>query len=236
MMYLSIIIPAYNEAQRIKWSLSKIDEFLCSKNYDYEVIIVDDGSTDKTINEALRSRLDKRKKLKIIKNDMNRGKGYSVKRGILNSHGEFLLISDADLSTPIEELDKLFHCINNGYDIVIGSRSVADSDVQIHQSWYREKMGKVFNIFVKFLLLRNFNDTQCGFKLLKGNVARNLALLMRIRGFCFDVELLYLARIKGYRIKETGVIWRNSPQSKVKIISSSSTMFLDLFKIKLMHK
>lgn len=235
-MYLSIIIPAYNEAKKIKSTLSKIDEFISSKNYDYEVIIVDDGSTDKTIDEALKSRLDKGKKLKIIKNDINRGKGYSVKRGILNSQGEFLLISDADLSTPIEELDKLFHYINNGYDIVIGSRSVVDSDVQIHQPWYREKMGKVFNIFVKFLLLINFHDTQCGFKLLKGNVARDLALLMKIRDFCFDVELLYLAKIKGYRTKETGVIWRNSPQSKVKIISSSSTMFLDLFKIKHMHK
>jgi len=235
-MYLSIIIPAYNEAKRIKLTLSKIDEFLCSKKYVYELILVDDGSTDKTIDEALRSRLDNSKNLRIIKNDINRGKGYSVKTGILNSRGEFLLISDADLSTPIQELDKLFHYMSNGYDIVIGSRSVEDSDVQIHQRWYREKMGKVFNIFVKFLLLSNFNDTQCGFKLIKGKVARNLALLMKIQGFCFDVELLYLAKKKGYRIKEIGVIWRNSPQSRVKIISSSSSMFLDLFKIRFRHK
>lgn len=235
-MYLSIVIPAYNEEERIVATLSKIYDFLKTKEYDYEIIVVDDGSTDKTVLEVQQSELFKDNKSGIIKNWINMGKGFSVKRGILASRGDYVLFSDADLSTPIEEADKLFSYINKGYDIVIGSRSVKDSDVKIHQPWHREKMGKTFNLFVKLLLMKDFNDTQCGFKLFGGNIARKLAPLLKIDGFCFDAEMLYLAKIKGYKIKELGVVWKNSPQTKVEAIGSSINMFLDLLKIKALRR
>src|SRR3989344_5891622 len=164
-VYLSIIIPAYNEEKRIGSTLSKVCGFLKTKNYEHEVILVDDGSNDKTILEAKDSELAKTNKLKIVKNGMNKGKGFSVKNGVLNSAGEFVLFSDADLSTPIEEADKLFNYMGKGYDIVIGSRSIAGSDVRVRQPFYREKMGRVFNFFVSSLLMGGFVDTQCGFKL-----------------------------------------------------------------------
>jgi len=234
-VYLSIIIPAYNEEKRIGSTLSKVCGFLKTKNYEHEVILVDDGSNDKTILEAKDSELAKTNKLKIVKNGMNKGKGFSVKNGVLNSAGEFVLFSDADLSTPIEEADKLFNYMGKGYDIVIGSRSIAGSDVRVRQPFYREKMGRVFNFFVSSLLMGGFVDTQCGFKLFKGDIARELGKDLTINGFCFDVEMLYLAKRKGYRIAEVGIAWENSPQSKVRVFSSSLSMFMDILKIKRRH-
>jgi len=234
-VYLSIIIPAYNEEKRIGPTLSRIYGFLKTKNYEYEVIFIDDGSNDRTISEAKDSELSKADKLKIVKNGMNKGKGFSVKKGILSSAGEHLLFSDADLSTPIEEADKLFNYMEKGYDIVIGSRSIAGSDVKIHQPFYREKMGRIFNFLVNSLLMSGFNDTQCGFKLFKGDIARQIGKELTINGFCFDVEMLYLAKKKGYRIAEVGIIWENSPQSRVRVISSSLSMFMDIFRIKRAH-
>lgn len=232
MTYLSVIIPAYNEEKRIGNSLSGIYSFLTTKDYGYEVILVDDGSSDNTVIEAEKSALAKEGRLKIIKNGTNRGKGFSVKNGIMNSGGSYVLFSDADLSTPIGETDNLFSHIDQGYDIVIGSRSIKGSDVRVPQARHREAMGKIFNFFVKLLLMREFNDTQCGFKLFKGDIARELARSMKIDGFCFDVEMLYLAKKKGCSIKELGVKWENSPESKVRLFGSSADMFFDLFKIR----
>jgi len=234
-MYLSIIIPAYNEEKRIGATLSKIYEFLKDKKYDFEVIAVDDGSVDNTVSIISESRLAKENKLKILRNGDNKGKGYSVKRGIINSGGDYVLFSDADLSTPIEELDKFLNSMPEGCDMVIGSRSIKDSDIKVRQPWYRESMGKIFNFFVKLLLIREFNDTQCGFKLIKGDAARELAGLMKINGFAFDVEMLYLAHKKGYKIKEKGVSWNNSAETKVRLLHSSTSMFLDLLRIKAIH-
>lgn len=234
-IYLSIIIPSYNEEKRIGLTLSKICGFLKTKSYEYEIILVDDGSNDKTILEAKDSELAKTNKLNIIKNVTNKGKGFSVKSGILNSSGEYILFSDADLSTPIEETGKLFGYIEKGYDIVIGSRSITGSDVKVHQPFYREKMGRIFNFFVNILLISGFNDTQCGFKLFKGSIAREIGRELTIDGFCFDVEMLYLAKKKGCRIAEVGIVWENSPQSKVRVISSSLAMFIDLLKIRRRH-
>jgi dolichyl-phosphate beta-glucosyltransferase len=236
MTYLSIIIPAYNEERRIANTLDRISRFLKTKDYSYEVILVDDGSVDWTVSVAGNSVLAKEGRLKVVKNHANKGKGFSVRSGILNSAGEYVLFSDADLSTPIEEMDKLFNSMKEGYDVVIGSRALEGSLVSVHQPWYREIMGKTFNFFVKALLMRGFNDTQCGFKLFKGDVAREIAGDMKTEGFCFDVEMLYLAKIKGYNIREIGVMWENSPESKVRLISSPLSMLTDLFNIKRIHK
>lgn len=235
-MYLSVIIPAYNEEKRIGATLSRIHSYLSARKYDFEVLVVDDGSCDDTVLEAETSRLNSEGKLKVLRNGVNRGKGYSVKNGILNSKGEYVLFSDADLSTPIEEVEKLFAAIKNGSDIAIGSRDVDASRVKVRQPRYREIMGRVFNLFVKTFLIRDFNDTQCGFKLFRGAVARDLAASLVIDGFCFDVEMLYLAVKRGYKVSELGVVWENSLLSKVKILGSSSTMFLDLLRIKAAHK
>ena len=235
MIHLSIIIPAYNEGRRIGGTLDKIYDFLSKKKYDYEVILVDDGSSDDTTGIARSSRLHREGKLKIIENGKNRGKGFSVRNGMLNSRGEYILFSDADLSTPIEEIDKLFDSINAGYDIVIGSRGLKESDIKIYQPWYRRTMGKVFNYFVKFMLLSEFNDTQCGFKLFKGKVAKSIAANFKINGFAFDVEMLYIAAKKGYKVKEASVVWRNSYHSTVNPIFEPLKMFRDLVKIKMIH-
>ncbi len=234
-MRISIIIPAYNEEYRIGRTLEKIRNFLKKKDYTYEVLVVDDGSTDKTAQTALDSALCKEGHLRLIKNEANRGKGYSVKKGIISSLGEYILFSDADLSTPIEQLDKLFGFINNGYDIVIGSRALPDSDVRVHQPWYRERMGKTFNFLVKSMLMKGINDTQCGFKLFKSSLAKEIASNMKLNGFSFDVEMLYLAVKNKYKIKEVPVIWMNSPKSKVSPVFDSTRMFFDLIRIRLMH-
>ncbi|MFC1480180.1 dolichyl-phosphate beta-glucosyltransferase [Candidatus Omnitrophota bacterium] len=235
-IFLSVIIPAYNEEKRIAQTLDRVHDCMKGKEYGYEVIVVDDGSADDTLLKVADSCLVADNKLRVISNGENRGKGFSIKRGVLESKGDYVLFSDADMSTPIEEVDKLFDEIRQGYDIAIGSRSISGSEIKVRQPWYREKMGRVFNGFVRIFLLRGFNDTQCGFKLFKGEAIRSIARDLKIDGFCFDVEILYLAKKKGYKVKETGVAWDNCLDSRVKVIGSSANMFLDLFKIKKIHR
>jgi dolichyl-phosphate beta-glucosyltransferase len=235
MIYLSVIVPAYNEERRIAATLERIYKFLATKDYDFEIIMVDDGSTDGTVAVAEKSRCATDHKLAILKNVINRGKGASVRNGIAASSGKYVVFSDADLSTPIEELDGFIDMMDKGCDVVIGSRASAGSRVVVRQPFYRQTMGKVFNLLVKAILLKGLNDTQCGFKLFRGVVAREIAGEMKIEGFCFDVEMLYLARIKGYNIREKGVMWKNSVDSKVRLVNSSVSMFADLLRIRMLH-
>jgi dolichyl-phosphate beta-glucosyltransferase len=167
-----------------------------------------------------------------FKNEMNRGKGYAIRRGIREAKGEVLLFSDADFSTPIEEFPKLAGYLENGYDIAIGSRSLPDSNVEVHQAWVREGMGKVFNLLVQAIVLRGFIDTQCGFKCVKRERVLPLLPKMAVDGFCYDVELLFLAKKAGLKIVEVPVTWVNDPVSKVHILKDSTKMFLDLLWIR----
>ena len=220
---ISIVIPVYNEEQRIGKTLKIINNYLNKKNIDYELIIVDDGSTDDSIKvvEDFFSHYPQIK-YKLLKNYKNLGKGAAVRKGVLSACGELVYFTDADLSTPIEEMFKFVDIIEKeGYDIVIGSRGLKESKILVHQPFYRETMGKIFNKIIKILLMNDFNDTQCGAKMFKNEVAKKVFSLSTINNFAFDVEILYFAKKLGYKIKEVSVVWKNSKGSKVKLLTDS---------------
>lgn len=230
-MVLSVIIPAYNEEKRLPRTLATLHHYLEDQPYHYELIIVDDGSTDQTVPMA-KHFLQQVGKGILLENGVNRGKGYSVRQGVLHSHGEYVLFSDADLSTPIQEVEKLFYFLKQGYDIAIGSRGLGASDIQIHQPWYREYMGKIFNRFARSFMLTQFADTQCGFKCFRGKVARKLFQQQQIDHFSFDVEVLFLAARQNYRIKEVPIQWFDEPNTRVHALHDATKMFKDLLKIR----
>jgi len=225
---ISVVIPAYNESKRIKRTLLQIEQYLSKHKAKYEIIVIDDGSTDDTVKVVKSLKI---KNLKILINRKNMGKGGSVRKGMLNSRGEYVLFSDADLSTPIEELDKLLRHIKK-YDIVIGSRALSGSNIKQHQPALREIIGKTFNFLVRFFTGLKIKDTQCGFKLFKGEATKEIFQKQKTRGFSFDVEVLYLAKRMRYSIKEVPITWINSPQSKVSAVKDSIKMLLDIIRIR----
>jgi dolichyl-phosphate beta-glucosyltransferase len=231
-IFLSVVIPAYNEEKRLAETLHKIQDHLKGQNYSWEIILVDDGSTDGTLRVAEES-FKGVPNSKILTRANNLGKGCSVREGVLKARGQYILFSDADLSTPIEELDKCFSWIAEGYDIAIGSRGLRDSDVQIPQSLPRRTMGKIFNLIVQALVFKGIKDTQCGFKLFRREPALELFRHSRLRGFGFDVEILFSALQKRYKIKEIPVVWRNFPPSRVRLVSSSAKMLFEVLEIRL---
>jgi dolichyl-phosphate beta-glucosyltransferase len=229
---ISIIIAAYNEEKRIRQSLLKVKEYLTALDMDYKIIVVDDGSTDYT-SKVVTDLTPDIPHLKVIRYETNMGKGYALRKGVLASKGEIVLLTDADLSTPIEELSRLLPLIyDNTCDIAIGSRALALSKIIKKQPWWRQSMGKLFNKIVKIVVLDDFNDTQCGFKMFSGDIARGLFNKARINRFAYDVEILALAKKKGYRISEVPIRWINSPESKVNPIRDSLQMLFDLLRIR----
>ncbi|MEW6356891.1 MAG: dolichyl-phosphate beta-glucosyltransferase [Planctomycetota bacterium] len=230
---ISVVIPAYNEASRIKDSLGRIASYFERQAVSYEVIVVDDGSTDDTA-AVVRSMAKRIEHLRLLTSNTNRGKGHAVRHGIAAARGDYVLMSDADLSTPIEEVEKLMRALKvGGYDVAIGSRAMPQSDVRLRQTPVREGMGKLFNLLVRLLVMRGFGDTQCGFKCFRANAARLIFTRQRIDGFCFDVEALMIARKAGLRVKEVPVVWLNSPESRVHILHAPIQMFWDLLRIAL---
>lgn len=229
---LSIVIPAFNEEQRIGESLKKIYNYFREKNLNFEIIVVNDGSYDGTEKVVLEFYKTVQGELKILSNERNFGKGYSVRCGILNSKAKKILFTDSDLSTPIEEFEKLNYWLEQNYDIAIGSRALKDSEVLVPQPFYREYAGKIFNLPVQMFFLPGIKDTQCGFKLFKSPIAKRIFSIQRIWGFSFDVETLYLAKKFGYKIKEVPVRWINSKDSKVNILKAPMQMIFELIKIR----
>jgi dolichyl-phosphate beta-glucosyltransferase len=227
---LSVVIPAYNEARRLPETLARLRAWLASMAWPAELVVVDDGSTDGTAQIA---RDTCGEGITVLRHEPNRGKGYAVRRGMLAATGERRLMTDADLSTPIEELPRLVRELDDGAEIAIGSRAVAGARIEVHQSVYREAMGRTFNRLVQLLLLPGLRDTQCGFKLFSARAAGEAFGSCRLDGFSFDVEALFIARRRGLRIVEVPVVWRNDEASRVSL-GGGGAAFVDLFRIRLL--
>jgi glycosyltransferase involved in cell wall biosynthesis len=227
---VSIVVPAFNEAHRIGDSINKIDAFMRQAPFCCELIVVDDGSTDNTA--AVVSQVPARA-LRVVRNNENHGKGYTVRQGVLAATGKYVLFTDADLSAPIGELDKLLEvAVKEGVDVVIGSRAIDRRFIEKHQSALRELSGQTFNVMVRLLLGLNLHDTQCGFKLFDREKSRRIFEQQRTQGFGFDPELLFLARRAGLTISEIPVRWSHAEGSKIRLFRDGMRMFLDLVQIR----
>ena len=232
--YLSVIIPAYNEAKSLPLTLIDIDKHLSTVDYPYEIIVVDDGSKDAT-EEVVRRFSHLMKNLRLIDNKQNHGKGWVVRQGMLEAKGEIRLFMDADNSTSVDQFSKMIPYLSakggKGYDVVIGSRDVKGAKLVPPQPWYKRLAGDMGNLVIQALLLPGMWDSQCGFKAFTEEAAIKIFSLMKISRWAFDVEALALAKKMNYKIKEIPVTWVNNPFSRVKL-SSYINFFREVFKIK----
>lgn len=229
MVELSVVVPAYNEARRLGASLERICAYLAQRGAANEVIVVDDGSVDGTAEVATRFPVT------LLRLERNAGKGAALRHGVLASRGRRVLLSDADLSTPIEEVERLEPVLAEA-PVVLGSRALASSRITRRQPRGRELMGKTFNLVLRLLGFTAMRDTQCGFKLLDGAVARELFAELETRRFAYDVELVWLARRHGHAVREVGVEWADSPDSRVHPLRDSSRMLWDVLRLRLRRR
>ena len=227
----SIIIPAYNEAARVGATVEKVLVHVAQRGWDAEVIVVDDGSGDNTA-EIIRGLAARNPQLHLLENPGNRGKGYSVRNGMLHAQGELLLFSDADLSSPIAEADKLFAAIASGTDIAIGSRWLR-RDLQTQpQPLHRQLFGRIFNLMLRIALGLRFKDTQCGFKAFTRHAAKTIFPLQEIERWGFDPELLYLAGRLGFKVVEVPVEWAHREGTRINPLRDGARMFADMLRIR----
>jgi dolichyl-phosphate beta-glucosyltransferase len=227
--FLSIVIPALNEANRLPRTLSQIDEFLSRQPYSAEVIVVENGSTDNTV-EVVRQFAQDHPYVKLFAG-VPRGKGRAVKRGMLEACGEYRFICDADLSMPIEELAKFLPPALDHYGVAIGSRE-AHGAKRYDEPWYRHLMGRINNFLIKLITVRGFEDTQCGFKSFSREAAEDLFHVQRMNGIGFDIELLYVAQKRGYRIVEVPINWYYNGDSKMRLFQDSLGIIREMFEIR----
>ena len=228
---LSIVIPCYNEEQRLPRTIEQIHRYLDGKNASYELVLVDDGSADGT-RLIMDAAAERHSAVRIEALPRNRGKGRALAVGVQAASGDEILLTDADLSTPIEELDKLQAALNNGAGVAIGSRALRASRVEISQPIYRVLMGKAFNLIVQAVLLPGIWDTQCGFKLFRAEVAHKVFAGLTTDGFGYDPEVLFRARRQGVKIVEVPVVWRNSAPTTVSPIRSSLDMLKHVLRVR----
>lgn len=229
---LSIVVPAYNEEKKINSTFSRLERFFSQKDYIVEYVFVEDGSSDATL-EILKN-MEKAKPgiVKILVNEKNMGKGYSIKRGMLASSGDYVLFMDVDMATPLQTFTE-FEKYLGDYDIVMGSRWCLEANIRIPQPFIRKCMGHVFYALVKTLYLKNVTDTNCGFKCYRKNVANDIFSRQMLRGWGFDVEILYIAQKRGYRIKEVPVVWAHGRGSKVNLLKVPFLTLAELIRIKI---
>ncbi len=236
-MKASLIIPAYNERNRIDASLREVASWCAGRpgGWHWDVILVDDGSTDRTRNAARQVAEEANLPLTVLVHSKNRGKGAAIRTGVLAAAGDAILISDADLSTPLSEWTKLAERLPT-HPVAIGSRAIDEGLVRRRQPFYRVLLGKAGNKIIQLFAIPGIRDTQCGFKLFRGDVARELFGEARIDRFAYDVEVLFLARRRGYAIAEVPVLWFNSPESKVSVWRDTPRTLWDVLRIRWMHR
>ena len=225
---LSVVVPAYNEEVRLKATLPAMIEYLEQSRRSFEVLVVDDGSADATVEVASEYT---HRGVWVLELARNRGKGAALRHGVVASSGAKVLLCDADLSTPIEELETLEPYLAKA-KLVLGSRDVDGARVELHQPWHRERMGKTFNFVVRSLGMGDFRDTQCGFKLMDGAAARDLFPALTIERFAYDVELVWEAQRRGWPVVEVGVVWRDSPVSRVRPLADAPRMIRDVLRVR----
>jgi dolichyl-phosphate beta-glucosyltransferase len=229
---LSVVIPAWNEERRLPDTLRGVVAYLEPRGRPFEVVVVDDGSTDGTADVVEKLGWPT---VRVLRSGRNRGKGHAVRTGMLEARGALRLMTDADLSTPIDELPKLERALeegrSRGVGVAIGSRAVEGANVEVRQGAFREGMGRLFNLGVRLLLLPDLKDTQCGFKLFTAEAARAAFGASRLEGFCFDVEVLVAARERGFAVAEVPVTWRNDERTRVGL-RKGARAFLDLALIR----
>ena len=228
---LSIVIPAYNEAARLEGTLREIVSYCRKHHQAFELILVDDGSRDETSSVARRLSREL-PELRLVRLAANHGKGYAVRAGVLNAVGTRVLFADADGSTSIAEIERLEAALESGADVAIGSRALHAAGIRVEARLYRRLIGRTFHRLVEWLADAGVKDTQCGFKLFRSSVAQDLFSRMRMNGYSFDVEVLLMARRRGYRIAEVPVNWFHKPGSKVRLTVDSFQMAMDLFRIR----
>lgn len=229
---LSVVIPAYNEESRLGPTVRAAVDYFRSEGRPFELIVVDDGSRDGT-SALARVLSDELPEVRLIRLAANHGKGYAVRSGVVNARGRNILFADADGATPFAEIERLHAALDAGADVAIGSRALAAKGVQVKAKLYRHVIGRVFHALVETLTVRDVKDTQCGFKLFRAPVAHDLFSRMRMNGFSFDVEVLVMAKRRGYRIAEVPVNWTHQPGSKVRLTIDSLHMAADLVRIRM---
>ncbi len=228
---ISIVIPAYNEESRLSPTLDRVLNFVRQRAWDAEVIVVDDGSRDRT-TDIVRDYAQSDGIVRLIQNPGNRGKGYSVRSGVLNARGKIVLFSDADLSSPIEEAPKLLEALENGADVAIGSRWMRSELQTKRQSLARQVLGRVFNLLLRMVLRLDFKDTQCGFKAFRRHAAKEVFQLQRIERWGFDPEILFLARRAGFKTVEVPVRWGHDNGTRINPVADGSRMVADMLRIR----
>lgn len=231
-IYLSVIIPAYKEAKRIPETLKKVSNYLKKQSYSYEIVVVNDGSPDNTA-QVVRNLSESIDNLRLVDNKENHGKGYVVRQGLVEAKGDYRVFMDADNSTSVNHIERMFPQFEKGFDVVIGSRDIEGSKLPVPQGWFRQRVGDVFNLMVQFICgLWGIWDTQCGFKGFTRKAAENIIPLCKINRFAFDPEMLVVAKKLGYKIKEVPVTWYNDEASTVGF-GNMINMAKDLLRIRL---
>lgn len=228
-----MIIPAYNEAARLPPYLAEVSAYLRARGQSYEILVVDDGSTDQTAR-LVEQFSTSDPAARVIRLPYNRGKGCAARTGIMEAHGALLLLADADGAAPIRELERLEGVLEEGRDVVIGSRFLASRDGRYHVKarWHRTVLGNLFNAVVQRLGIPGITDTQCGFKLFRSAIARDLFAVSRIDGYGFDLEILFLAQRRGYRIAEVPINWSDQPGTKVRVLWDGCCMLRELLAVR----
>jgi len=237
-MKLSVIIPAYNEQERLPSTLKQAYAWLDEQlNHDFEILVIDDGSSDDTCKHV-RQLMQRMPELCLIEQPENKGKGAAVRRGMLSAKGDIHVFMDADHSTHIREIEKVFASLEADptSEVIIASRQHPDSDISQHQSWLREHMGKSFNLLMRLATGINIPDTQCGFKAFTAQASQQIFSVQKLDGFSFDVEVLFLAMRMHYHVSEIPVEWVNEPNSKVRMLIDPLEMFIDILKIRHLHR